>query len=235
MLLSLMNQLARALPAHALCLAARIILEPRSERALEEAFRCFTELLSQVDLSAGAIDLAEEVSERLNSSRLSQMNSALRANPKEGEDRLDGLKLKEAYALLREGRNEAAVCLVKTLRICPRLEKEVLRFYDEAGLSSGKVAILEQRLSAKLEEISQDSPSLAKTHSILHQLLNAELHAHKPEAAGQSSLKAGILDETLAILRQQTNNALIAQDARIQMLEEQTQRKEADWQGTSPS
>jgi hypothetical protein len=46
-----------------------------------------------------------------------------------------------------------------------------------------------------------------------------------------SSLKAEVLDE-MAILGQQTNNALIAQDAKIQMLEEQTQRKEADWQGT---
>jgi hypothetical protein len=40
MLIGLMNQLARELPSHALCLAAVIILELRSERAFEEAFRC---------------------------------------------------------------------------------------------------------------------------------------------------------------------------------------------------
>jgi hypothetical protein len=180
MLLSLMNQTTRELPSHALCLAALIILEPRSERAFEEAFRCFTELLSQVALEAEAIDLAEEVSERLNSSRLSHLNAALEAFPREGGERLDGLRLREAYALLREGEVEAAICLVNTLRISPRLEKEVLRFYDEAGLSNGRVPILEQRLNAKLEEISRNSPSLAETLSILHQLFRAELLSHKP-------------------------------------------------------
>jgi hypothetical protein len=175
MLIGLMSQLARHLPSHALCLAALIILEPRSERAFEEAFRCFAELLSQVALDARAIDLAEEVSERLSSSQLSQINSALETRPSEGGDRLDGLRLKEAYVLLKEGEAEAAHCLVNTLRISPRLEKDVLRFYDEAGLSSGKVPILEQRLRAKLEEISRDSPSLAESLSILHQLHKAEL------------------------------------------------------------
>jgi hypothetical protein len=184
MLLSLMNQ--RELPSHALTLAALIILEPRSERAFEEAFRCFTELLSHVNLGAEAIDLAEEVSEGLSSTQLSQMNAALGASPREGGDRLDGLRLREAYALLREGKVEAADCLVNTLRISPCLEKEVLRFYDEAGLSSGKVAILEQKLSAKLEEISQESQSLAETLSIFHQLLKAELSSHKSEAPDQS-------------------------------------------------
>jgi hypothetical protein len=48
MLLSLMSQLARELPSHAFCLAALIILQPSSERALGEVFRCFAELLSQV-------------------------------------------------------------------------------------------------------------------------------------------------------------------------------------------
>jgi hypothetical protein len=136
--------------------------------------------------------LAEEVSERLSSTQLSQINKALLACPREGGDRLDGLTLKEAYALLREGKVEAAICLVNTLRISPRLENEVLRFFDEAGLSSGKVPILEQRLSAKLEEISRDSPSVAETLSVVHQLLNAELHSRRSEATSQSliSLKA---------------------------------------------
>jgi hypothetical protein len=102
MLLSLMSQLARELPSHAFCLAALIILQPSNERALEEAFRCFAELLSQVALDDGSIDLAELVSERLSSTQLSQMNEALGACPREGGDRLDGLRLKEAYALLRE-------------------------------------------------------------------------------------------------------------------------------------
>jgi hypothetical protein len=57
MLIGLMSQLTRQLPSHALCLAALIILEPCSERAFEEAFRCFAELLSQVALDAGAINL----------------------------------------------------------------------------------------------------------------------------------------------------------------------------------
>jgi hypothetical protein len=52
MLLGLMHQTARELPSHALCLASLIIIEPRSERSLEEAFKCFGELLSQVSLDA---------------------------------------------------------------------------------------------------------------------------------------------------------------------------------------
>jgi hypothetical protein len=237
MLLSLMSQLARELPSHAFCVAALIILQPSSERALEEAFRCFAELLSQVALDAGSIDLAEEVSERLSSSQLNQMNEALGACPREGGDRLDGLRLKEAYALLREGRVEAAICLVNSLRISPRLENEVLRFFDEAGLSSGKEPILEQRLSAKLEEISRDSPSVAETLSIVHQLLNAELHSRRSEDTSQSlnSLKAEVLNETVAQLGQQTSHVLIVLDALIQRLEEQAKRKEADCQETLSS
>jgi hypothetical protein len=234
MLLSLMSQLARELPSHAFCVAALIILQPSSERALEEAFRCFAELLSQVALDAGSIDLAEEVSERLSSSQLSLMNEALGACPREGGDRLDGLRLKEAKALLREGKVEAAICLVNSLRISPSLENEVLRFFDEAGLSSGKVLILEQRLSAKLEEISRDSPSVAETLSVIHQLLFAKLHSRKSEATSQSliSLKTELLNETAAQLGQQTSHALIVLDARIQRLEEHAQMKEVDCQET---
>jgi hypothetical protein len=233
--LSLMSRIARELPSHALCLAALIILEPRSERAFDEAFRCFTELLSQATFDPEASDLADEVLERLSSTQLSQMNVALGACPREGGDRLDGLRLKEAYALLREGEVEAAICIANTLRMNPSLEKEVLRFYDEASLSSGKV--LEQRLSAKLEELSRDSPSLAETISILHQLLTSELHFRKSEATRQSliSLKAEVLNEALANLGHQTSHALIAQDSRIQRLEEQTQRKNADCQETLAS
>jgi chromosome segregation ATPase len=181
-LIGLLSQLARQLPSHALCLAAQIILEPHSERALEEAFRCFAELLSQVALDAGAIDLAEEVSERLSSSQINQMHAALGARPSEGGDRLDGLRLKEAYALLREGEVEAANCIVNTLRMSPSLEKEVLRFYDEAGLSIEKVPTLEQKLGARLQEISRDSPSLAETFSILHQLINEANYSCKSKA-----------------------------------------------------
>jgi hypothetical protein len=232
MLFGLMDQTARELPSHALYLSALIILETRSERAFEEAFKCFTELLSQAALCPEAIDLAEEVSERLISTQLRQMNAALGACPREAGDRLEGLILKEAYALLREGEVEPAISLVSTLRISPRLENEVLRFYDEAGRSSGKVPILEQRLSAKLEEISRDSPSVAETLSAVHQLLNAELHSLRSEATSQSliTLKAVVLNETLAKLEQSTSHTLIAQEERIQRLEEQAQRKEAESQ-----
>jgi hypothetical protein len=160
--------------------------------------------------------LAEEVSEKLNSSQLRQMNAALGTCQREDGGRQGGLRLQEAYALLREGEVEEAIYLVKSLRISPRLEKKVLKFYDEAGQSSGKVPILEQRLSAKLEEISRDSPSLAETLSILHHLLKAELHSHKPETADQSLISITAGHESLAKLGQQTSTALIAQDARIQ-------------------
>jgi hypothetical protein len=235
MLFGLIDQLARELPYHALFLAALIILEPRSERAYEEAFRCFAELLSQAALGSEAIDLAEEVSERLSSTQLSQMNAALGACPREGGDRLDGLRLKEAYALLREGEVEAATSIVNALRMNSSLEKEVMRFNVEVGLSSGKMPILKQRLSAKLEEISRESPFLAETLGILHQLFNEELYLLKSKATSQNLLKAEALNETLAKLGQQTSQDLINQDERIKRNEEQAKRKEAECQDTLSS
>jgi hypothetical protein len=99
------------------------------------------------------------------------------------------------------------------------------------------VPILEQRLSAKLEEISRDSPSVAGTLSVIHQQFYAELNSRKSEATSQNltSLKAEILNETLAKLEQPTSHALIAQEARIQRLKEQAQRKEAECQETLSS
>jgi hypothetical protein len=68
------------------------------------------------------------------------MNSALGARLREGGDRLDGLRLyglrldelrlDEAYALLNEGKVNAALCIVNTLHISLSLETEVLRFYN---------------------------------------------------------------------------------------------------------
>jgi hypothetical protein len=152
-LLSLMNQIARELPSHALCLSAVIILEPRIERAFEEAFRCFTELLSHAALGPEAIDLAEEVSERLSSTQLSQMNAALGASPREGRDRLDGLRLREAYALLREGEVGAAIRLVHNLRSNPRLDKELVSFYDEAQMIQMSDETTQESLKSLREEI----------------------------------------------------------------------------------
>jgi hypothetical protein len=80
-----MHRSTDELPPLALCLAKLFMLEPLSERAFEEAFRGFTELLSKAALSAGAIDLAEQVSERLSSTQLSQINQALKAQPREKE------------------------------------------------------------------------------------------------------------------------------------------------------
>jgi hypothetical protein len=73
-LITLMHHSTEELPTLALSLAKLFMLESLSERAFEKAFRGLTELLSQTVLSAGAIDLAEQVSERLSSTQLSQMN-----------------------------------------------------------------------------------------------------------------------------------------------------------------
>jgi hypothetical protein len=100
------------------------------------------------------------------------------------------------------------------------LEKEVLKFYDEARQSSGKVAILEQRLYAKLEEISRDSPSVAEALSIVHQLLKAELHSHKPEAADQPLIS---LKDELRDLHEKAANSGEELE-RVQSCLEQTQK-----------
>jgi hypothetical protein len=176
-------------------------------------------------LEAGAIDLVEEVSERLSSSQLNQINATLRARPSEGGDRLEGLRLKEAYALLREGEVDEAICLVNTLRISPHLEKEVLRFYDEAGLNSGKVPILEQRLSAKLQEISRDSPKLAEALSIIHQLHKAELHTLSSLTEEVVALSKGLVQVT-----SQCKNTQSASEALLRSIEGRSQKAEADTQ-----
>jgi hypothetical protein len=63
----------------------------------------------------------------------------LKAQPREEEVelRLKRLRLKEAYLRLREGDRETAVRLVNTLQDTPHLEREVLEFYEEAGMSGG--------------------------------------------------------------------------------------------------
>jgi hypothetical protein len=88
--------------------------------------------MQELSISRGSAGQTEQLS--------TQMNAALGTRPSEGGVRLDELRLKEAYALLREGEVEATLCLVNTLHISPRLEKEALRFYDEAGkcLSSSR-------------------------------------------------------------------------------------------------
>jgi hypothetical protein len=107
-LITLMHRSKEEVPTLALCLAKLFMLEPLRERAFEEAFKCFTELLSQTTLSAGAIDLAEQVSERLNSTQLGQINQALKTHSREEdvELRLEKLRLKEAYLRLRKGDTE---------------------------------------------------------------------------------------------------------------------------------
>jgi hypothetical protein len=91
-------------------------------------------------LSPGVVELTEEVSERLSSSQLGQLNSVLERQPrnKAVEDKLDRLRLKEAYQLLREGDTKAAVSLVSSLHNSQLLEEEVLKFYEEAGWAEGK-------------------------------------------------------------------------------------------------
>jgi hypothetical protein len=158
-LITLMRRSTEEVPTLALCLAKLFMLEPLSERAFEEAFRCFTELLSQAALSAGAIDLAEQVSERLNSTQLGQMNQALKTHPREEEVelRLERLRLKEAYLRLREGDTETAVRLVYTLQNTLHLEREVLEFYEEAGMNCGKVSVLKLKLSTALELVGRET------------------------------------------------------------------------------
>jgi hypothetical protein len=215
-LLSLIRHIAKELPSDALCLAWMEMLEPRSENGFEEAFRSFNEVLSLTGLVAGAIELAEEISEKLSRPQLTQMNSALAAHPRECEDRLERLRLKEAYLRLREGDTEGAVSIVSSLHRSSCLD-EVLRFYDEAGLSSEKLPILEQRLSANLEVLSRESPSVAETISTVRQLLSIELMSRHSEPADQQSLanlriEVAALHQNLAKAKEEAKQAQIAQD-----------------------
>jgi hypothetical protein len=205
-LITLMHRSTESLPTLALCLAKLLMLEPLSERAFEEAFRCFTELLSQAALSAGAIDLAEEISERLNSTQLGQMNQALKTHLREEEVelRLNRLRLKEAYLRLREGDIETAVRLVSTLPF----EREVLEFYKKAGINCGVISVLKHNLSRNIERVGRESPSIAAALNTFHQLFYIELQVLSSEAASKQALNSlrgevGTLREDLNKVRNQ--------------------------------
>jgi hypothetical protein len=71
--------------------------------------------------------------------------------------------VKEAYLRLREGDKETAVRLVNTLQDTPHLEREVLEFYEEAGMYGEKISVLLHKLSTALELARRDNPSLATT------------------------------------------------------------------------
>jgi hypothetical protein len=225
-LLSLMNHTLR--PYQALCLAKLVMLRPLMERAFEEAFSCFTEQLSQASLSPGVVELAEEIAERLSSSQLGQLNSVLGRQPREEgvEHKLDALRLKEAYLLLRERDIEAALSLVSTLHNTPHLEEEVLKFYEEADWGSGRVLILKHKLSTSVEVLSQESPSAAATIRILCQLFDTELLSLRTEA--QESL-ANLRAEGGAVYEAAARTASESA-ARMQRLEEQSERKELAYQ-----
>jgi hypothetical protein len=224
-LLTLMNQTVRQLPYLALCLAELSLLEPLSEKIFELALSCFTEQLNQAYLIPGVVSVVEEISGRLSSSQLGQMNSALGAHPREREveDKLEKLKLKEAYLRLREGDRETAVSLVSTLHNSPRLEEEVLKFYEEAGMPSAKLTILKHKLSASLEALRQESPSVAATISIVYQLFDTQLLTLRTETATQESFtslrtEVGALRADVAKGEDTARQATTNQEALIQEL-----------------
>jgi hypothetical protein len=201
------------------------MLQPLNKRAFEEAFSCFSEQLSQVSLSPGVVELAEEVSEKLSSYQLAQMNTVLERQPRDKavEDKLDRLRLKEAYQLLREGDAKAAVSLVSSLHNSQLLEEEVLKFYEEAGWARGKVSMLKYKLSTIVEALSQESPSVAATIRILFQLFDTELLSLRSETQESiANLRAEVDAVHEAVAKAWRESA-----AQMQRLEEQSERRES--------
>jgi ABC-type methionine transport system ATPase subunit len=194
-LISLMNQKVQKLPAQVLSLMRLFILDRPTEAAFEQAFTC---LVSQAALNAGAIDLAEEVVERLTSSQQAQLNAALSSNPRAGEleERLGRLRLKEASLKLREGNNEAAISIVKSLRMSPGLEEEALRFYVATSCINEKLLILKQRLSASIQVLNSENPKTAQALNLLQQVLDTELESLRKE---DNTLKRDLNDSLQAV------------------------------------
>jgi hypothetical protein len=147
--------------------------------------------------------MAEEVSERLSSSQLGQLNSVLERQPRDKavENKLGLLRLKEAYLLLREGDAKAAVSLVSTLHNSQLLEEEVLKFYEEAGWGRRKASMLKHKLSTSVETLCQESPSVAATIRILSQLFDTELLSLKVETQeffAKLMAEGGVLHEAVS-------------------------------------
>jgi hypothetical protein len=199
LLISLIYHTAEQLPSQALCLVRLLMLEPASEAAFEVAFTCFNEILSKVTITEQFIDLAEEVSGRLNCSQLYQMNRVLLAQAMEGELelRLERLRLKGVSLQLRE----------------------------EACSSSGDVSDLKQKLSTALEVVSRRSLSVAEALDTVHKLLYAELLTLNLEAAAQHLLNR--LKAEICVLRDGLDEAQSGTLTRYHQLEEQSQKSEA--------
>jgi hypothetical protein len=223
-LFTLLNRLTEQ--SKAVCLARALLIEPRSD--FEEAFTCFTGMLSQVSLSVEAIELAEEVSGRLSCSQLSRMNLALRAYPRQEEvaTRLDRLRLKEAYIRLEEGDADTARAIVSSLY---SLEEEVLEFCEEAGWHTDKLLILKHKLSTSLEVLSQESPYIAAALQTIQQLFYVELQVARAadqvtlrsEVAALNESKARRVEESARAKEQQRS---LSSEYKLQRLEECNRR-----------
>jgi hypothetical protein len=95
-LISLMLQLMGE-TAKAFVIAKLLILETKSPRAFEQGFLCFIRLLYSSTLPPGIIELAEQISGRLNRDQLDLMNKAFKTLrvERELEDRMDILMVTE--------------------------------------------------------------------------------------------------------------------------------------------
>jgi hypothetical protein len=172
-LINLMNHRAERPSILNLCLAKQFMLVRPSETAFEQAFKC---LLRQATLNLQSIDFVEDLADNVSISQLAQLNRALSRNPRADEavERLGRLRLKEASQVLREGDNEAAISIVKGLRISPGLEEEALRFYEAADCIDGKLLIHKQRLSTYIQVLSGENPRMAEGLELVHQVFTTE-------------------------------------------------------------
>lgn len=172
-LLSLLRRLAERLPSQALCLARLLLMEPQNEEEFEAAIRTFTGILGQAGVRAKAIDLIEEVAGKLDGSKLSLMVAALSPEGWRIQDRVDELRLKEAYLRLSEGDAEGARSVMKSLP--PIFKERVIEFYQHAGWDDDKAAYLAEQQASEEGQLSLavpcNSPSFFYNYSnkcILH-------------------------------------------------------------------
>jgi hypothetical protein len=93
-LISLIQQTTERLPKFALSLTRLSILEPKNNRAFCDAIMCLSEMLGQPATCERALEVLEEVSEKLNSQHFDWMTQALKDQPVEIRQRLELLKLR---------------------------------------------------------------------------------------------------------------------------------------------
>jgi hypothetical protein len=176
-LLRLLQVLSGAQPFQdqAITLASELLQDRQDTGVFDEAFNSFIDMImTTASLSTRAVEVAEEISNRLSCPQLKRLHFALKsavAPDNEIAERIEQLWIKEARFRLNRGDEGTARDLVTDLS--PVMKTQAVELWGRAGRSKDK--ILEELFISSMEKLSQEHPATAAPLGYLHQLLYAEI------------------------------------------------------------